>query len=136
MCPIQSTSVVVMADLLLKSIDEGQTACNLVLELSVYRVKNRECEARCGYGIWFFMISLSCMDSITFQDSNHRSHLQHLLISIMIFSIGSFFNSFFPLYIGMFQSSGKSSVLESIVGRDFLPRGSGDKIITLLLTAE
>jgi hypothetical protein len=27
----------------------------------------------------------------------------------------------------MFQSSGKSSVLESIVGRDFLPRGSGDK---------
>jgi hypothetical protein len=24
-----------------------------------------------------------------------------------------------------FQSSGKSSVLESIVGRDFLPRGSG-----------
>jgi hypothetical protein len=76
------------------------------------------------------------MDSITFQDSNHRSHLQHLLISIMIFSIGSFFNSFFPLYIGMFQSSGKSSVLESIVGRDFLPRGSGDKIITLLLTAE
>jgi len=99
-------------------------------------VKNRECEARCGYGIWFFMISLSCMDSITFQDSNHRSHLQHLLISIMIFSIGSFFNSFFPLYIGMFQSSGKSSVLESIVGRDFLPRGSGDKIITLLLTAE
>lgn len=24
------------------------------------------------------------------------------------------------------QSSGKSSVLESIVGRDFLPRGSGD----------
>jgi hypothetical protein len=36
----------------------------------------------------------------------------------------------------MFQSSGKSSVLESIVGRDFLPRGSGDKIITLLLAAE
>jgi hypothetical protein len=27
------------------------------------------------------------------------------------------------------QSSGKSSVLESIVGRDFLPRGSGDKSI-------
>lgn len=24
------------------------------------------------------------------------------------------------------QSSGKSSVLESIVGRDFLPRGSGE----------
>lgn len=24
-----------------------------------------------------------------------------------------------------FQSSGKSSVLESLVGRDFLPRGSG-----------
>lgn len=26
------------------------------------------------------------------------------------------------------QSSGKSSVLESIVGRDFLPRGSGEAI--------
>lgn len=25
------------------------------------------------------------------------------------------------------QSSGKSSVLESIVGRDFLPRGSGEE---------
>lgn len=25
-----------------------------------------------------------------------------------------------------FQSSGKSSVLESVVGKDFLPRGSGD----------
>jgi dynamin 1-like protein len=25
----------------------------------------------------------------------------------------------------MFQSSGKSSVLESLVGRDFLPRGTG-----------
>lgn len=25
----------------------------------------------------------------------------------------------------LMQSSGKSSVLESIVGRDFLPRGSG-----------
>lgn len=29
------------------------------------------------------------------------------------------------------QSSGKSSVLESIVGRDFLPRGSGKKLIAL-----
>jgi hypothetical protein len=35
MCPIQSTSVVVMADLLLKSIDKGQIACNLVFELSI-----------------------------------------------------------------------------------------------------
>ena len=26
---------------------------------------------------------------------------------------------------GVNQSSGKSSVLESVVGRDFLPRGSG-----------
>lgn len=25
----------------------------------------------------------------------------------------------------MFQSSGKSSVLENLVGRDFLPRGTG-----------
>lgn len=25
----------------------------------------------------------------------------------------------------MFQSSGKSSVIETIVGRDFLPRGTG-----------
>jgi hypothetical protein len=31
--------------------------------------------------------------------------------------------------IDILQSSGKSSVLESIVGRDFLPRGSGDKSI-------
>lgn len=30
------------------------------------------------------------------------------------------------------QSSGKSSVLESIVGRDFLPRGSGSKVISVL----
>ncbi|KVH97314.1 Dynamin [Cynara cardunculus var. scolymus] len=31
----------------------------------------------------------------------------------------------FPLCINCSQSSGKSSVLESIVGKDFLPRGSG-----------
>ena len=30
------------------------------------------------------------------------------------------------------QSSGKSSVLESIVGRDFLPRGSGSQVISVL----
>jgi Dynamin family len=31
------------------------------------------------------------------------------------------------------QSSGKSSVLESIVGRDFLPRGSGLNSLTFVL---
>lgn len=30
------------------------------------------------------------------------------------------------------QSSGKSSVLESIVGRDFLPRGSGIQVNSVL----
>ena len=27
------------------------------------------------------------------------------------------------------QSSGKSSVLESVVGKDFLPRGSGNYVV-------
>lgn len=33
------------------------------------------------------------------------------------------------------QSSGKSSVLESIVGRDFLPRGSGEAFDLLGFTS-
>ena len=32
-----------------------------------------------------------------------------------------------PVLLFVLQSSGKSSVLESIVGRDFLPRGSGNQ---------
>lgn len=38
----------------------------------------------------------------------------------------------YNLDILMLQSSGKSSVLESIVGKDFLPRGSGT-LISLLI---
>lgn len=34
-----------------------------------------------------------------------------------------------------FQSSGKSSVLESIVGKDFLPRGSGNYTTNLQLSS-
>lgn len=40
------------------------------------------------------------------------------------------FTSFQYLDFLVFQSSGKSSVLESVVGRDFLPRGSGKFLIT------
>lgn len=38
----------------------------------------------------------------------------------------SLFLSVFQICFVAYQSSGKSSVLESVVGRDFLPRGSGD----------
>jgi len=38
----------------------------------------------------------------------------------------SLFLSVFQICFVEYQSSGKSSVLESVVGRDFLPRGSGN----------
>ena len=37
-------------------------------------------------------------------------------------------------FCGKSQSSGKSSVLESVVGRDFLPRGSGNSSFTFFST--
>jgi hypothetical protein len=38
-----------------------------------------------------------------------------------------------PIPRRVLQSSGKSSVLESIVGRDFLPRGSGNQPILICI---
>lgn len=46
---------------------------------------------------------------------------QHLLHS----NFNAFY-LFLLIYFVEYQSSGKSSVLESVVGRDFLPRGSGE----------
>lgn len=48
------------------------------------------------------------------------------LILLFLYLFLFYFHFFCPLFVFVcIQSSGKSSVLESIVGRDFLPRGSG-----------
>lgn len=46
---------------------------------------------------------------------------------------GSFFSQFLFVCCWIDQSSGKSSVLESVVGRDFLPRGSGNYIFQSIM---
>lgn len=48
----------------------------------------------------------------------------HLSLRSFYFLL-SFFSSYNEFH-SFFQSSGKSSVLESVVGKDFLPRGSGN----------
>lgn len=48
-----------------------------------------------------------------------------LHFTVSAISSSSHFVIFWFLFLKNMQSSGKSSVLESIVGRDFLPRGSG-----------
>ncbi|KAJ0444181.1 putative dynamin, GTPase region, Dynamin superfamily [Helianthus annuus] len=47
-------------------------------------------------------------------------------MELMLYPIRSMLKLIIFLYsVYFWKSSGKSSVLESIIGRDFLPRGSG-----------
>lgn len=61
-------------------------------------------------GIVYFLIS-PYLTTLIFVPSN-----------LMLMRISDLF-----VFFKLIQSSGKSSVLESVVGRDFLPRGSGKK---------
>jgi len=62
----------------------------------------------CGKSLWR-QLSILCLIFEIFDHHGHCTHFQPIISCIL-------------------QSSGKSSVLESIVGRDFLPRGSGKQL--------
>lgn len=51
----------------------------------------------------------------------------------LLFHILLYLSQLICFFCGKSQSSGKSSVLESVVGRDFLPRGSGNSSFTFFL---